>query len=291
MHIKPLKLQDRPTLEALLAREPLLNVFHISVLIEHGLSEQAYVYEGVRAVGAFRGGDLAGVVVSFRGGGGTYHTPGDEEALRAVARVVVDEALSGNLSLLSGHATQLNPLLTLIGEAGPGRVERCLFRTLQPDELVLPAFAPPEGFSAPRMAHAGDLERLIDFYSTGFYSLAQLPSRAAWRSRLTEQLAWRTLFVIEDGEGKIASAALTSAEGQGAAMLGGVATRHEYRGLGLSTLCVGALCRHLFDMGTKKVGLFYLMGNEPAARVYDRLGFAHAGLWLLVPLGIATLSL
>jgi predicted GNAT family acetyltransferase len=130
------------------------------------------------------------------------------------------------------------------------------------------------------------MERLIDFYETGFYSLAHLPTRAAWRNRLTEQLAFRTLFLVEDERGRVASAALSSAEGGGAAMLGGVATVAEYRGRGLSVLCVGALCEYLARKGLTTVALFYLKDNAPAGRVYDKLGFLQAGEWLLAPLGL-----
>jgi len=130
------------------------------------------------------------------------------------------------------------------------------------------------------------MERLVDFYETGFYTLAHLPTRAAWRNRLTEQLAFRTLFLVEDGGGRVVSAGLSGAEGGGAAMLGGVATLGEYRGRGLSALCVGALCAYLASKGFRTVSLFYLKDNAPAGRVYDKLGFEQAGEWLLVPLGL-----
>src|SRR5206468_9533121 len=120
----------------------------------------------------------------------------------------------------------------------------------------------------------------------GFYSLAHLPTRVAWRNRLTEQLALRTLFLIEDMTGAVASAALSSAEGGGAAMLGGVATLDRYRSRGLSALCVAALCEHLAQKGCESVSLFYLKDNTAAGRVYNKLGFRDAGEWLLVPLGL-----
>jgi predicted GNAT family acetyltransferase len=129
------------------------------------------------------------------------------------------------------------------------------------------------------------MERLIDFYERGFYSLARLPSRAAWRARLTEQMRFRTLYFILDRHGRVASAAQSSAESAGGAMLGGVATLPEYEGRGLSTCCVAALCAHLFRKGMPGVSLFYLQGNTPAARVYDKLGFRDDGEWLLASLG------
>jgi RimJ/RimL family protein N-acetyltransferase len=222
--------------------------------------------------------------MAFRGTGSIYHEPGNGDVLNALAGAVMDRASAGSLSLLSGHASQIEPLLPLIADVGVGYTDRCCFRTLQPENLAL--LLALSQFSPPRPAEGGDMEKLIDFYEIGFYSLANLPTRTAWRNRLSEQLALRTLFIVENGQGEVVSAALSSAEGGTRAMLGGVATRERYRGLGLSALCVGALCDHLFKKGTTGVSLFYLEDNEPAGRVYDKLGFDHEGEWLLVPLGL-----
>jgi predicted GNAT family acetyltransferase len=274
-------------LEAFLMRAPEHNLFHLGALAEQGLSaepDQGHERSGGWAVGVFRNGALLGVVMALRGTGGIYHSSSDSETLAAVARIVQRKVTGGSLSLLSGHASQLAPLLPLLNDAGVGIADQCYFRTLRREDLRLPDRV--SSFGAPRLATSADMERLIDFYSTGFYSLARLPSPEAWRIRLSEQLAYRTLFVIEDRQGKVASAAMSSAEGGGAAMLGGVATLSEYRGKGLSAWCVGALCEHLFKAGLSSVALFYLQDNTPAARVYDKLGFAYAGEWLLVPLGL-----
>jgi RimJ/RimL family protein N-acetyltransferase len=285
MRIRPLTQVDLPALHALLMSQPEHNLFHLGSLRENGLASSASAPQGRPwAIGAFREPDLAGIVIAFRGTGGIYHAPGDSETLDALASVVVDRVSAGNLSLLSGHASQLEPLLPLVHKAGVDQGDKCWFRTLYPPDLVMPPNI--DGFSAPRRAGDADMERLIDFYEIGFYSLAHLPTREAWRNRLTEQLTVRTLYVVEDAEGAVASAAMSSAEGGNGAMLGGVATRDKYRGLGLSALCVGALCADLFQRGASQISLFYLKDNVPAARVYDKLGFTHAGEWLLVPVGM-----
>lgn len=272
---------DRPALEALLCREPTHNAFHLSTLREFGVESPG---GESWAMGAYRGDDLAGAAMALRGTGGIYHAPGHGEALEALAGAATDQVMLGKLALLSGHASQLDPLLSLAGSLTYGHMDRCDFVTLRKGELQPPASAVP-GFGPPRLASGDDMERLIDFYLHGFYSLARLPTRAAWRNRLSEQLAFRTLYLVEDERGAVASAALSSAEGGGVAMLGGVATIDEYRGRGLSALCVSALCDHLFRSGTEAVSLFYLQGNHAAARVYDKLGFHPAGEWLLAPVG------
>jgi GNAT superfamily N-acetyltransferase len=272
---------DRPALEALLCREPSCNAFHLSALREFGLQSPG---GEAWAFGAYRGGDLVGAAMALRGTGGIYHAPGDAESLEALAGVVTDQVMMGNFALLSGHASQIDPLLTLAGSLLYGHMDRCDFVTLRKGELR-PSDDNVPGFGPPRLATGDDMERLIDFYLHGFYSLARLPTRAAWRNRLSEQLAFRTLYLIEDERGAVASAAQSSAEGGGVAMLGGVATMDEYRGRGLSAQCVGALCDHLFRSGTQAISLFYLRGNHAAARVYDKLSFRPAGEWLLAPIG------
>ncbi|MEO5951052.1 MAG: GNAT family N-acetyltransferase, partial [Chloroflexia bacterium] len=205
-----------------------------------------------------------------------------------------DRVMGGRLALLSGHASQMNSLLPLIQSSVSGRPDRCWFKRLLPENLVLPDADEPDWFEPglfhqPSRADDSDMEGLIDFYLHGFYSLAHLPSREAWRTRLSDQIAFRTLYLIKDREGTVVSAAQSSAEGGGAAMLGGVATLDAYRGIGLSTRCVGALCEGLFEAGLESISLFYLKDNTPAERVYEKLGFVPAGEWLLIPMGLGIL--
>ncbi len=265
---------------------PAHNLFPLGAMRERGLADSAATPQGLPwAYGAVREGELVGAVFAFRGTGGIYHTPADDETLRALAALAADRASAGSLSLLSGHASQIEPLLSLITEVGVGLTDSCHFRTLYPQNMARIGML--DGFLPPRPASPDDMEKLIDFYEIGFYSLANLPSRSAWHNRLSEQLAFRTLFVVENTQGEVVSSALSSAEGGSAAMLGGVATREPYRGKGLSALCVGALCSYLFDKGFASVSLFYLENNAPAGKVYDKLGFSYEGKWLLTPLGLS----
>src|SRR5262245_30427272 len=139
MRTRPLNQADLSALQALLMREPEHNLFHLGGLREHGLAASITAPQGRPwAVGAFRESTLAGVMMALRGTGGIYHTPGDGETLDALARVVVNRASAGSLSLLSGHASQIEPLLPLVHEAGVGQGDRCWFRTLYPSDFVLP---------------------------------------------------------------------------------------------------------------------------------------------------------
>ncbi len=288
LKVRVLTNDDAGIMSGLLMQEPQLNVFHLSALREYGLTGGSW------AVGVFRDESLVGVVTALRGTGGAYHTRGDNEVLEELASIVHDRVLGGRLALLSGHASQMNALLPLVQSSVSGRPDRCWFRTLSPNNMVLPdegepGWFEPDLFGKPRRADDSDMEALIDFYLHGFYSLAHLPSREAWRTRLSEQIAFRTLYLIKDRNGVVVSAAQSSAEGGRAAMLGGVATLDVYRGLGLSTRCVGALCEGLFGSGIDVISLFYLKDNTPAERVYEKLGFEPTGEWLLIPMGLGIL--
>jgi GNAT superfamily N-acetyltransferase len=287
MMTRPLTNDDRAALEALLLEAPDHNAFHLSAVHEFGLTRPTEPGGEAWAVGVFRDSALAGAVVVLRGTGGIYHHRGDRETLEPLADAVLDAVMSGRLALLSGHTSQIGALMPLVESAVNGRPDRCDFCTLAPGDIITPS--PIPGFNAPVLATGDDMERLIDFYQRGFYSLARLPSRAAWRSRLSEQIAFRSLYFIADASGTVISSALSSAESRGSAMLGGVATLPEYRGQGLSTWCVAALCEHLFRREIPTISLFYLKDNTSAARVYARLGFSPSGEWLLVPMGLGIL--
>src|SRR5438067_10647078 len=124
MQVRPLSSDDRPALEGLLMREPAYNVFHLSALVEHGLGNASEPRAMPWAIGAFRGGELSGAVMAMRGTGGIYHETGDNETLEALAGEVANAAKRGALSLLSGHASQIGPLLPLVQHADVGHADQ-----------------------------------------------------------------------------------------------------------------------------------------------------------------------
>lgn len=80
-------------------------------------------------------------------------------------------------------------------------------------------------------------------------------------------------FVLKRN-GVIVSQAYTTIESDQYATIGGVVTRQEYRKQGLASLVVSCICESIL-MDNKTPNLFF--SNEEAGRVYEKLGFAHAG--------------
>ncbi|MBI1294089.1 GNAT family N-acetyltransferase [bacterium] len=79
----------------------------------------------------------------------------------------------------------------------------------------------------------------------------------------------------------LVSAALTNAETADQAMIGGVFTKPDARGQGLSQAVVSALCADLLTAHRKPV-LYW--ANPIAGAVYDKLGFRAIGEWRAVRL-------
>jgi RimJ/RimL family protein N-acetyltransferase len=257
--------EEAPALEALLSAQEPAATYARSHLRGLGLGPG-----GVRAWGWPEVGPFGAALVARDGiGWVVWRAP--------AAQVPLAARLQGlNVQLLSGPPAQVAPVLAAVARGRLDGQDRCPF------ELLTPAtFRPAPGPA--RRAGPADMERLIDFYSHGFYSLTYLPTRAAWQTRLSEQLAQRTLFVVEQ-DGRVVAAAQSSAETPDSAMIGGVATLPAYRNRGLSGICVSALCAHLFTGGRRCIGLFYMPGNTAAAHVYARLGFQPAGEWWLTRL-------
>ena len=76
-------------------------------------------------------------------------------------------------------------------------------------------------------------------------------------------------------DGKLVSTAAITAPSSVSAMVVSVATLPEYRGRGLATAVVAALCEDCFAAGKKFLCLFY--DNPSAARIYKRIGFEDVG--------------
>jgi GNAT superfamily N-acetyltransferase len=264
---------DGPVLDALLAGWALPAAYARSHLREHGLA-----LDTVRAIGCalppdHATGGLAAALVAHDGiGWALWREPTEAAALAAALPFV-------GPTLLSGPRVLVEPLLAYLPPDRVSGVDRCPFERLVPGNL-----RPPPAAAGPapvaRRATLGDMDPLIDFYMRGFYSLAHYPTRAAWRARLTSQITYRSLYLIEQ-DGMVVSAAQSSAETSAVAMIGGVATVAAYRNRGLSAICVHALCTALFAAGVREIGLFYMPANAPAARVYQKLGFRGDDEWWL----------
>lgn len=98
--------------------------------------------------------------------------------------------------------------------------------------------------------------------------------------RIAHKLETKTgrIFYLENEQGEIISVSQTTAENSKSAMVVGVATLPEYRGKGIMSKCLSALCKELLSEG-RTLCLFY--DNPKAGKVYHKLGFESIDNWIM----------
>ncbi|MFD1020623.1 GNAT family N-acetyltransferase [Thalassobacillus hwangdonensis] len=86
----------------------------------------------------------------------------------------------------------------------------------------------------------------------------------------------RSYYIKQDG--KLVSAASTTAENSSSAMIVGVCTLEDYKKNGYATQCMTKLCAEVLAEG-KVLCLFY--DNPEAGKIYKRIGFEDIGMWMM----------
>ncbi len=122
--------------------------------------------------------------------------------------------------------------------------------------------APQERYAVTRL-DLSQMPQLLKLYSYG--------GGDAFRPRSLEYGVFYGLFEA-DRLVAVAGTHIVS-DSERVAALGNVMTHPAYRGRGLATLATSAVCQDLLDRGIEMIGLSVGCSNEPAIRVYEKLGF------------------
>jgi len=109
-------------------------------------------------------------------------------------------------------------------------------------------------------------------------------TRAGTREERIRQLAQPLAqqaghYVFYEHQGDVIAVAGSTAENSVSAMVVSVATRPAWRGRGLASRLIRELARTMLADRLQYLCLFY--NNPEAGRIYRRLGFRDAGLWVL----------
>lgn len=108
-----------------------------------------------------------------------------------------------------------------------------------------------------------DLEAASDLYASDEGGAFFLPSMLSDRP---------FVGIWENGQLVAAAGTHVASKRYGVAAVGAVITRPSHRGRGLGTIAVADLCKRLAGE-YETIGLNVETANEPALRIYDRLGF------------------
>jgi GNAT superfamily N-acetyltransferase len=262
--VRRLNEPDRFVLHTLLSEEPGYSIFLAANLCTFSL-DAAFV----RYWGAFDGQQLASTLMMVGRRAALYAPPGVD--VQPLARTAA--ALGTDFSM--GRSDLVDALLAACGSQRLVRREEHYLAGIAPaHEGALPGVVVPGGAMV-RRATALDLEPLTHLY-LGTDGFEQLSADQVRRTMAGRVHSLRTYVAEIDGH--IVAGASTSAETPAAAMIGGVWTAPAMRNRGYSTAVVAALARELLEE-QRRLYLFYLVDNVPAAHVYNRVGFHVVGPW------------
>ena len=259
--IRRLEEQDRSGLLELLHRTPHMNLYLLGNVEANGFDADFCEFFGDVSEGRVRG-----VVNRYMTGWTIF---GAEDADWNGLGEVVDHSpvTAERLQDNPGGVSTFLPYLT-----------RYVAGSLTEDQVMelppgsLRQSKAPAGFVV-RKAGIDDLKMLIDLFADAA-DMARTP--AAVERPLRDRRVW-----LAERDGIAVAAALTNAETQTLAMIGGVYTRPEWRGMGLSQAICGALCAELIGVGRQPVLYWH---NPAAGHVYRKLGFRAIGTWRSVHL-------
>jgi predicted GNAT family acetyltransferase len=254
-YIRQLNRNDTDELLDFLYRDSYYNILMIGNLKHMGLDHPDLDYWG-----SFRGEQLVGALMRYRVFWNVYDAGGAD--LREFAWLMDRR---GDVQALHGRNRLIARLAKLLRDYEVKEERRLHFCRL-PD--LKPALTSSHSV---RRATLADLPALVAFYSD-----AEEMSR-------DEQAVRRCLeqgrIFVTTAQGRIVSAALTNAETQNMAMIGGVYTPPDSRHQGYASACMVAICQDLVAEG-KEACLFY---DDPVAEgIYRRLGFKEIGYWRLL---------
>ncbi|MCC6453801.1 MAG: GNAT family N-acetyltransferase [Caldilineaceae bacterium] len=247
---------DRFGTIALLEAAPILNLYLLGNLDAHGFGEEFCEFWGDVVDGR-----VHGVINRYMTGWTVFgEASADWAGLGQVIdhHAVVAERLQDN----PGGVPSLLPYLQRYEAA---HVSEEVLMALPADGLQRQP--PPDGFVV-RRATLDDLAALVAFFAD-----AGKMSRSAAGIELP--LRDRRVWIALQG-GEVVSAALTNAETERLAMVGGVYTAPAWRGRGLSRAVCSALCDELIQTG-RQPALYW--DNPVAGRVYAKIGFRAIGIW------------
>jgi predicted GNAT family acetyltransferase len=256
-YIRQLNRDNTNTLLDFLYQDPYYNIFMIGNLEHVGLDHPDLDYWG-----SFRDGQLVGTLMRYRVFWNVYDA--GEADLREFAWLMDRR---GDVQALHGHDRLIARLAKLLRDYEVKEERRLHF-------CRLPELKPALTSShSVRRATLADLPALVTFYSD-----AEEMTRD--KQAVRRCLEQGRIFVAT-AQGRVVSAALTNAETQNLAIIGGVYTPPDSRQQGYASACMFAICQDLAADG-KEACLFY---DDPVAEgIYRRLGFKEIGSWRLLML-------
>jgi len=253
---------DRSALVAYLERDRANNLFHLS-----NMEQLGFEHPDLRYYGVFAGDEWRGELMLIRSNAGVvWDAP---EAIPCLVERLIQEGAG----LISGRRDLVEPLLDYLPAGRLDHVVLTHYATVTAPGLR------PWPACGERLATLADVEALSDLYAENALHRSA-PTHSEQRRRVEQTLTTGGLITLVERDGRVVSAARTSAVGAGMAMIGAVFTLPAYRRRGFARACTGLLSRALLDQSLEPY-LNYDPLDPGASRAYRTLGYEDIGEWML----------
>ncbi len=265
---------DVPEVITYLDADPVLHVYLLALVLRDALARPRDEYWVVR-----RAGSITALV--FLGGtsGAVLPIGEDSEALRLLGEQARDrlELLPRRFQIIGTRAAMT---AFRVGFPGPGHVARLereqTYMSLEPGSLP-PFERLPELRAARREDYALLYETGAALRAEELFEDPREIDAVAYARRVEEDCRDGHTLVWRDARGLVFRSGLSALTAD-AAQISGVYTIPETRGQGIATRALAEMCTRLF-VRSRAVCLFVNNVNEPALKLYRRLGFTTRAQW------------
>jgi GNAT superfamily N-acetyltransferase len=256
-----------------LQRDPLINIYLISRLLEETLTPSAHLVE-VRHDGCIV------LIASLATNIVLASAPGVAPAETATAIAIIAERILTRALPVRAIISPL-PLVERLWAHLRARIDPpTVVRMTQPIYAITPGSRAYPDLTLARYSSLGDLDALVPACAAMHREEVGIDpmerDAIGYRERIRDLIATRR-SIVRTVDGRIASKCEYSAVTDDAVQLMGVWTAPQFRRRGLSSATLREVCGHLFRQ-SKIVTLFVNDFNTPAIALYESLGFQRIGV-------------
>jgi len=273
--------RDVPEVLSFLEDDPVLNVYLIALVLRDALARPHDSWWGAR-----REGRLTALLYVGAHSGAVLPAGDDLEAHRALGRLALEERppVPARLQLIGQRAAVAALREHFPGPASTARLERSqvylvLERSAAAAWTGVPA-AGPELRTARREDYAFLYHAGADLRTEELLEDPRVVDPVAFARRVEEECRDGWTWVLRDARGLCFRAGVSALTAE-AAQISGVYVPPSLRGRGIATRALGELCARLIQR-SRVVCLFVNDFNEPALKLYRRLGFRELSPWASV---------
>ncbi len=268
--------KDRKRILEYCMLEPSINLFIIGDILNFGFQQEFQEIWCVKPDEVGRDEELKGIALRYHENLLLYSQEGEMAEL--LMRETMGLLEKRKIQFISGKSIIIDRIHSVLGDGFEKREMLFCER-----DLAIPLVQRESEGTDIRVERATmeDIPEIVEAYGyiTEFSSLYSAGTDVLANQIRNRISSGEGIHMIVRMDGRIVCHGNTAGETENRGMIGGILTLPEYRGRGLASRIIIALCKDLAGRG-KGACLFF--DNPDAGNIYYRLGFKDAGIWTIL---------